>query len=90
MERTIIFTVSGLVQGVGFRYFVYQKAASLGLKGYAKNLPDGSVEVVVNTDEKSKESLFNALKKGPSRSYVENVKQKYLDIKQDFKGFDIL
>jgi len=42
------FLVSGMVQGVGFRWFVARHARSLGLAGFARNLPDGRVEVVVS------------------------------------------
>jgi acylphosphatase len=45
------FLVSGMVQGVGYRWFVARHARSLGLSGYARNLPDGRVEVVVQGPE---------------------------------------
>ena len=45
------FLVSGRVQGVGFRYFVQDHASVEGLHGYARNLPDGRVEVVIEGDE---------------------------------------
>ena len=40
------FVVSGRVQGVGYRYFVLRAAGTLGVTGFARNQPDGSVEVV--------------------------------------------
>ena len=39
------YLISGLVQGVGFRYFILQRAGDYGIDGWARNLPDGSVEV---------------------------------------------
>lgn len=45
---TTRFLVSGMVQGVGFRWFVARHARALGLGGYARNLPDGRVEVVAS------------------------------------------
>ena len=46
------FIASGRVQGVGFRAFVRRIASSLKLSGYAKNLPDGTVEIVAEGDSK--------------------------------------
>ncbi|HZL86426.1 MAG TPA: acylphosphatase, partial [Candidatus Krumholzibacteria bacterium] len=47
MEQAALrFVVRGRVQGVGFRVFVAQQAHQLGVRGYARNQPDGSVEVV--------------------------------------------
>ena len=40
------YVVRGRVQGVGYRYFVLRQAEELGLAGFARNLPDGSVEVI--------------------------------------------
>ena len=48
---TTRFLVSGVVQGVGFRWFVARHARALGLGGYAQNLPDGRVEVVASGGE---------------------------------------
>jgi len=48
---TTRFQVFGMVQGVGFRWFVARHARSLGLHGYARNLPNGSVEVMVDGPE---------------------------------------
>ena len=45
------FTVRGTVQGVGYRYFVLKQADALGVAGFARNLPDGSVEVVAEGTE---------------------------------------
>lgn len=76
------FKVEGLVQGVGFRYFVYKVAVGLNLKGFAKNCTDGSVEVTVEGDETAIDKLHNKLKRGPSRSNVTDV----TITKEDFTG----
>jgi len=54
--------VTGWVQGVGFRAFVRRKALMLGLTGYAKNMPDGSVEVVAQGEETAIERLIEELR----------------------------
>jgi acylphosphatase len=62
-----------MVQGVGFRWFVASHARSLGLRGYARNLPDGSVEVVVDGPEDSFAELERLLQSGPDNAQVEHV-----------------
>lgn len=58
----IIAWVYGRVQGVGFRYTTQYEAKKLGLTGYAKNLDDGSVEVVACGEEGQVEKLMQWLK----------------------------
>jgi acylphosphatase len=72
---TTRFLVSGLVQGVGFRWFVARHARALGLVGYARNLPDGRVEVVVSGPEESLPALEQLLRAGPANAQVERVER---------------
>jgi len=67
------FTVTGLVQGVGFRWFVARHARSLGLSGYARNLDDGRVEVVATGDETALLRLEEQLRGGPAGAHVTGV-----------------
>ena len=60
--------VYGSVQGVGFRYFTQQEAVRLNLRGYAKNLDDGSVEVLACGNDEQVEKLLAWLKAGGPRS----------------------
>ena len=69
------FLVRGRVQGVGYRYFVMQEAAGLGVAGFARNLPDGSVEVVAEADDAALLQLEERLRKGPSFSKVAAVER---------------
>ncbi len=82
------FEVRGLVQGVGFRFFTVRHAKSLGLTGYAKNMMDGSVEVVANGEQTSIERLHELLKLGPERSQVDQCSIEYLNSEIQFTGFD--
>ncbi len=67
-------TVLGTVQGVGFRFYTYQKANHLGIKGYVKNMPDGSVKIIAQApDEKTFNSFLYYIKRGPSMARVQNV-----------------
>ena len=67
------FVVSGGVQGVGFRWFVLRHAQRDGLTGFARNLPDGSVEVVAAGDVVALERLAAALRVGPPHARVDEV-----------------
>lgn len=60
--------VYGRVQGVGFRYSTRHEALKLGLKGYAKNLEDGSVEVLICGEPPQVEALLDWLNAGGPRS----------------------
>jgi acylphosphatase len=82
--------VKGGVQGVGYRYFVQRRAGALGLKGYAKNLPDGDVEVVAEGERGKLESLLADLQQGPPMSSVESVQARWAEAEQArYSGFDI-
>lgn len=72
---TVKFLVSGMVQGVGFRWFVARHARTLGLTGYARNLPDGRVEVVVSGPEEAVPALEQALRAGPAHAQVDRVER---------------
>jgi acylphosphatase len=67
--------ISGIVQGVGFRYFVRNEARALNLSGYAKNLADGRVEVLAMGARESLEDLASALHKGPPQADVRSVEE---------------
>ncbi|HVF18243.1 MAG TPA: acylphosphatase [Steroidobacteraceae bacterium] len=73
--------VSGLVQGVFFRASTRQKAAELGLNGFAANLPDGRVEVLVVGQENAAGQLIEWLKRGPPAARVSGVEVYELDPK---------
>lgn len=64
----VIARVYGRVQGVGFRYSTQYEANRLGLTGYARNLDDGSVEVVACGENEKVEQLLAWLKAGGPRS----------------------
>jgi acylphosphatase len=69
------FLVSGMVQGVGFRWFVARHARALGLNGYACNLADGRVEVVAGGDDAAITRLEELLRAGPAHAWVERVER---------------
>lgn len=83
------FTVSGVVQGVGFRYHTAHQGMILGLTGYARNLNDGDVEVVVCGEEEQISQLASWLTVGPKTATVDAVVRGATDY-QEYKGFKIL
>ena len=65
--------IAGIVQGVGFRWFVRERARRLGLSGWVRNLPDGSVEVAAGGDASQLELLRGELLRGPNGAVVSEV-----------------
>jgi acylphosphatase len=72
-EQRLQATVTGRVQGVGYRYFVRDRAQTLELRGYVCNLEGGGVEVVAEGPEEDLHQLVEALQKGPSAAQVKYV-----------------
>lgn len=81
--------VRGIVQGVGFRFFVRRQAAALGLRGYVRNLPDGAVEVVAEGDRRALDQLLHALERGPSGAEVDEVQTEWRTGSGVFSSFQI-
>ena len=80
--------ISGRVQGVFFRDNTRKKSKELGLFGYAKNLDDGTVEVVLQGDKNKINTLVEFLRKSPGMSKVDDIKIKNIDLEK-FNNFEI-
>ena len=78
------FFVSGLVQGVGFRYFTQDVAERLHLSGYTRNLPDGRVEVYAIGTPEPLAKLRAALQRGPSFASVREVHEEPASIDSQY------
>ena len=81
--------VYGQVQGVGFRYFVVQKAHTLSLRGYARNESDGSVEVLAQGPRAALEHLLLYLRQGPSAAQVRDVHVTWSAPTEHISGFHV-
>ena len=81
--------VSGRVQGVFFRANVKDKAVQLGLKGYAKNLENGDVEIVAEGNEGRIKELVDFIKKGPGIASVKGIQITH-KVPENFKNFEIV
>jgi acylphosphatase len=88
-ENTVRIIVSGFVQGVGFRYYIYRQANTLGLTGYVRNLPTGQVEIVASGDKGLIDELVKTARSGPSYASVAGVDLEKIEPPQTFKDFDI-
>jgi len=69
----VLFRVSGRVQGVFYRASTREQALPLGLTGYARNLPDGDVEVLACGEPGAIDALEQWLRKGPPAARVDGV-----------------
>jgi acylphosphatase len=70
-------TISGRVQGVGFRYFVVETAENLGLKGWVRNTWDGKVELVAEGSRVDLELLRDRAAQGPPSSFVTDIQESW-------------
>lgn len=80
--------VEGRVQGVGFRYFVFKHARRSGLKGWVKNLDDGSVEAYFEGDTQAIEGVIELCKKGPAGSSVKHYDLSWSEPDYSCDSFD--
>lgn len=78
--------VSGRVQGVAFRWFVFNAARQLGVVGWVRNLADGRVDVVGQGNRDVLGKFEGKLRKGSLLSYVENVEK--IDITPEVNGLN--
>ncbi|GAB4134460.1 MAG: acylphosphatase [Ignavibacteriales bacterium] len=81
--------VKGLVQGVGFRYFILRKARELGLTGYVQNLFDGNVLIVTEGKKYLVDELVNAARIGPISAEVDSCDVKVSEYKNEFSKFEL-
>jgi acylphosphatase len=87
-ESRAIIVVSGRVQGVGFRYSTLEKAKSLRLKGFVKNLPNESVYIDAQGSPDALEDFIQWCRMGPPRASVEKMDFTYQEL-TDFTCFQI-
>ena len=81
--------VRGRVQGVGFRYFALDTAQNLGLVGWVRNLPDGTVEAYAEGNKRTLESWIDHLHQGPSLSRVDSLDTHWQIPSETFTIFQI-
>ena len=89
MKSSVHIVVSGMVQGVGFRYFVQHHARQLGLTGWVRNLPNGDVEIQAEGNREFVESLVTYARRGPRLAVVSNVRVEWKEPSNQLTSFEI-
>jgi acylphosphatase len=89
MNKKVHILITGIVQGVYFRYNTMNKASEFGLKGWVRNLRDGRVETVAEGDESQLNRFVEWCGKGPAGSRVKKIDTQWEDWAGEFKTFEI-
>jgi acylphosphatase len=82
-------TISGLVQGVSFRYFTMQQAERCNVTGWVKNLTNGDVLACFEGEERDVQTLLDWCRVGPRLSRVDRVSVEQLEYTGEFDGFRV-
>lgn len=88
-RQRLTMLISGKVQGVSYRASAADKATSLGLTGYARNLPDGRVEVVAEGASASLGALQEWCNHGPSEAVIDRINSNEDPATGEFTGFGV-
>lgn len=89
MAKSMHCTVSGHVQGVFFRAWTQETARSLGLTGWVRNNPDGTVELEARGEEQTLDRFKEKLQQGPQAARVDDLACSQQAEGEDFSGFEI-
>jgi len=87
--KAVRIIVSGIVQGVGFRYFVRETALELEVNGYAANLPSGEVEIIAEAELLSLTHFVEHVQRGPRHAVVTYCDVQDIELPESFHGFSI-
>lgn len=82
--------VKGLVQGVGFRFFVFNHATRMNIKGWVRNRINGNVEVLAEGPREDLDRLLILLRQGPSMAQVVNINVDWRTAQLDLPEFTVL
>ena len=87
--KAISARISGIVQGVGFRYATVFEARRLQVRGFVRNMPDGTVEAVGEGAERDVDALVAWLHRGPPGALVRDVTIKEIPYSGEFNRFSV-
>ena len=89
IDKTLHAIVHGRVQGVSFRYHTQNEARRLGVDGWVRNLPDGTVELIASGHPKDLEELASWLEHGPSHARVDKLDLDWREPAEPLEPFEI-
>jgi len=90
MRLARLYVLSGLVQGVGYRFFVNRAASIEGIHGWVRNLPDGRVEIRAEGEAEALERFERAVRRGPSGARVDELETTDVGAGGNDTGFSII
>ena len=82
--------VQGAVQGVGFRFFIYQTGSNLRLYGWVRNRINGNVEILAEGSREELDTLLRETRKGPQMAQIDKVDVEWQKSRNDLPPFTIL
>lgn len=89
MKELRVIKIHGKVQGVGYRFFATRVARRLGLKGWIRNLRDGTVDAAVEGEPEAIEEWIEEIKEGPRYAEVTRIDQEKKSYRGTFGEFDV-
>jgi len=88
--KTVEIKITGIVQGVGFRPFLYNLAHSLNLNGYILNRGNAGVRLILQGDSQNiNKFLADIKRKKPNISFIEDIETNFIEIREEFKELEI-
>ncbi|MEW6714974.1 MAG: acylphosphatase [Nitrospirota bacterium] len=89
MKKRLHLIIKGRVQGVFYRASTRDAAVKLRLKGWVRNMPDGSVEALFEGDEEALGEVLRWCRNGPPGAYVSKIEERWDEFTGEFDRFDI-
>jgi len=90
MKKAVKIIINGTIQGVFFRQFIKDSADKLNLRGFARNLENGDVEVIAEGNQDEVEKMIEICKQGPKFANIKNVSVSQINYSGDYKDFKII
>jgi len=88
-QKRLSLTITGRVQGVGYRFFAEEAAEALGVVGWVKNGWDGSVEIEAQADQPTLALFCDRLREGPPLAYVADIEQREIPLLSGDASFEV-